>query len=336
MQNEAQYDLDRKAAKISTLSSNYLNKLEYLTGKDLGLNPSTVEQAKFEYFLLSKVFTKKLEKEEDKKEGLLKRLKNIEDKNEKLLKAKNKTENIKEVAADFVNEPLSLEAKELIKQSKIIQKDVDYGKLKIRGSNNVDYDFSDYKTFKELFRDLYYRKITIDDAERKQDKFDLVLYHLNKYTPKNPKYIEAKNNLVKNVEKFYDGRKRKYLIRKYFRFIAMKYWRKKLDSRKEKKILDMKTVFLITKNLQDWLIPKSEANDELIRKHVLVQDLGELLEKLRKSKNNPGKNSIQINLINSGLRDLKEDNEDMNEQEEEPENSNVIVNLVENNLEFNR
>ena len=105
MQNEAQYDLDRKAAKISALSSNYLNKFEYLTGKDLGLKPSTVEQAKFEYFPLGKVFTKKLEKEEDKKEGLLKRLKNIEDKNEKLLKAKNKTENIKEVAADFVNEP---------------------------------------------------------------------------------------------------------------------------------------------------------------------------------------------------------------------------------------
>ena len=179
MQNEAQYDLERKAAKISGLSSNYLNKFEYLTSKDLGLKASTVEQAKYEYFPLGKVFTKKLEKEEDKKEGLLKRLKNIGDKNEKLLKAKNKTENVKEVA-DFVNEPLRLEAKELIKQIKIIQKDVDYGKLKIRGSNNVHYDLSNYKTFKELCRDLYYRKITIDDAERKQDEFDVMLYHLNK------------------------------------------------------------------------------------------------------------------------------------------------------------
>ena len=43
-QNEAQYDLDRKAAKISALSSNNLDKYEYLTGKDLGLKPSTVEQ----------------------------------------------------------------------------------------------------------------------------------------------------------------------------------------------------------------------------------------------------------------------------------------------------
>ena len=37
-QNESQYDLDRKAAKISALSSNNLDKYEYLTGEDLGLN----------------------------------------------------------------------------------------------------------------------------------------------------------------------------------------------------------------------------------------------------------------------------------------------------------
>ena len=80
MQNEAQYDLDRKAAKISALSSNNLDKYEYLTGKDLGLTPNAVEQAKFEYSPLGKSFNKGLDKDEDKKKGLLKRLKNIEDK----------------------------------------------------------------------------------------------------------------------------------------------------------------------------------------------------------------------------------------------------------------
>ena len=45
MQNEVQYDLDRKAAKISPLSSNNSDKSEYLTVKDLGLKPSIVEQA---------------------------------------------------------------------------------------------------------------------------------------------------------------------------------------------------------------------------------------------------------------------------------------------------
>ena len=78
-QNEAQYDLDREAAKISAFSSNNLDKYEYLTGEDLGLKPSTVEQAKFEYSPLSKIFNKGLS-EEDRKEGLLKRLKNTKDK----------------------------------------------------------------------------------------------------------------------------------------------------------------------------------------------------------------------------------------------------------------
>ena len=77
MQNEVQYDSDRKAAKISALSSNDLDKYEYLTGEDLGLKPSIVEQAKFEYSQLGKIFSKGLDKV-DKNEGLFKRLKNIE------------------------------------------------------------------------------------------------------------------------------------------------------------------------------------------------------------------------------------------------------------------
>ena len=86
MQNEAQYDLDRKAAKISALSSNNLDKYEYLTGEDLGLKPSTIEQAKFEYSPLGKIFIKGLNKD-DQKDGLFKRLKNIKSKNEEQLKA---------------------------------------------------------------------------------------------------------------------------------------------------------------------------------------------------------------------------------------------------------
>ena len=146
-QSDSQYDLDRKAAKISALSSNNLDKYELLTGEDLDLRPNTVEQAKFEYSPYGRIFNKGLS-EEDKKEGLFKRLKNIEDKSEKLLEVKNNTiGNIKEVT-DFVDQPLSFEAKELIEEIKAIRGDVDYRKLKIKGGNNVDYDFSDYKTFK--------------------------------------------------------------------------------------------------------------------------------------------------------------------------------------------
>ena len=99
-QNESQYYLDREAAKISSLSSNNLDKYELLTGEDLDLKASTVEQAKFEYSPLGKIFNKGLS-EEDKKEGLFKRLENIKDKNEELINrfsttnkaSKNRTNN---------------------------------------------------------------------------------------------------------------------------------------------------------------------------------------------------------------------------------------------------
>ena len=72
-ENEAQYDLDRKAAKLSAMSSNNLDKYEYLTGEDLDYKSSTVEQARLESSPLGKIFTERLKKEH-KKERLLKRL----------------------------------------------------------------------------------------------------------------------------------------------------------------------------------------------------------------------------------------------------------------------
>ena len=92
MRNEAQYDLDRKAAKISALSSNNLDKYEYLTGEDLGLKPSTVRQARFEHSSLGKIFSKGLDKDDQKKE-LFGRLKNIENAQKSKINSKDKEDN---------------------------------------------------------------------------------------------------------------------------------------------------------------------------------------------------------------------------------------------------
>ena len=124
-----------------------------------------------------------------------------------MLKIKNKTENIKEVT-DFVKEPLSLEAKALVEEIRIIQKDVDHRKLIIRDGSNFTYNFSYYKASKELFRDLYYKKMTINDAEMKQHEFNWILDALNNYSPKAQKYIEAKNSLLNNVKNFYKRREK--------------------------------------------------------------------------------------------------------------------------------
>ena len=53
------------------------------------------------------------------------------------------------------------------------------------------YDFSDFKAFNDLFKDLYYKNMTINDAEMKQNEFNSKLDVLNNYSPKSEKYIEA-------------------------------------------------------------------------------------------------------------------------------------------------
>ena len=44
--NQRQYDLDRKAAKMSALSSKELDKYENLSGEDLGYKPGLVEKVR--------------------------------------------------------------------------------------------------------------------------------------------------------------------------------------------------------------------------------------------------------------------------------------------------
>ena len=65
-QNQADYDLYRKNAKISALSSGKLDKYEYLAGEDLGYRPNPVQRAKFEYSPLGQVFNKGLDSDEKK------------------------------------------------------------------------------------------------------------------------------------------------------------------------------------------------------------------------------------------------------------------------------
>ena len=66
--NQAQHNLNRKATKISALSSKELEKYKYLTSEYLGYKPGVVKQAKFEYSPLGNIFNKRLEKEDKKTE----------------------------------------------------------------------------------------------------------------------------------------------------------------------------------------------------------------------------------------------------------------------------
>ena len=113
-QKKADYDLYRKNAKISALSSGKLDKYEYLTGEDLGYRPDPVQKAKFEYSPLGQVFNKGLTTDE-KSESLLKRLKNIEDKNDNQLRAiENNIDNQPPAIKDGINnQPMPIKGRKI-------------------------------------------------------------------------------------------------------------------------------------------------------------------------------------------------------------------------------
>ena len=54
--------------QLSALSSSNLDKYELLTGEDLDLKPSTIEQTKFQYSPLGKIFNKGLSEDDKKKD----------------------------------------------------------------------------------------------------------------------------------------------------------------------------------------------------------------------------------------------------------------------------
>ena len=80
-----QYDINRVAAKISTLSSGKINKYEYLTGEEIlpSNQKQIIEQGKFTYSPLGRAFEKRI------------KTKAIEDQGEKQIKAIQNQEQFK-------------------------------------------------------------------------------------------------------------------------------------------------------------------------------------------------------------------------------------------------
>ena len=189
-----QNDLDRKAAKISALSSNNLDKYKYLTGEDLGLKPSTIEQTKFEYSPLGKIFNKGLS-EDHKKEGLLKRLKNIEDKNEEQLQAiKDKGEKqLKELKNINKSKTLKAigeisrkndEANEILLDIKKIDETLDNAELICTKTDRTKYDFNIFVLPLKFVERIYNYKITLDEVKEDQDKLEKLIIRLENYSAK--------------------------------------------------------------------------------------------------------------------------------------------------------
>ena len=171
----------------------------------MGYKPDVVQKAKFEYSPLCQLFNKGLDSNE-KIEGLLKRLKNIEHKTDRQLNENKDSQlSIKSIAYT-IKEKLSQEAKNMLEKLNNQEKLINYQKLYLKEGNNAEYDFSDYRSLKEIFKGIYYRKITIEEAEAIQEEFNGVIGALEIYGARKPKYIK-KERLLINARNFYDGRK---------------------------------------------------------------------------------------------------------------------------------
>ena len=83
-----QYDINRKVAKISVLSSGKIDKYEYLTGEEIlpSNQKQITEQAKFTYSPLGKAFEKQTKTNKDQGE---KQIKAIRDNKEHLVNNNN-------------------------------------------------------------------------------------------------------------------------------------------------------------------------------------------------------------------------------------------------------
>ena len=195
MQNEAQSDLDRKTAKVSALSSNNLDKYEYLTGEDLGLNPGTVEQAKVEYSPLGKSFNKGLDKD-DQKERLFKRLENIKDKNEeqlqvikdqgeKQLKELKNIDKSKTLKAIGEISKKNDEANKLLSEFRKIDETLDNAELVCTKTDGTKYDFNRFSLPLKFIEKIHNYKITLNEAIDDQTELRILINNLNNdYNPR--------------------------------------------------------------------------------------------------------------------------------------------------------
>ena len=89
---------------------------------------------------------------------MLKRLKNIEDKTDKQLNENKDSQLGIKFIGYTVKEELSQEAKNMLEKLNNQEKLINYRKLNFTGGNKADYDFSEYRSLKELFKTIYYKK----------------------------------------------------------------------------------------------------------------------------------------------------------------------------------
>ena len=159
-----QYDINRKAAKISALSSGKIHKYEYLTGEDIlpSNQQQIIEQTKFTYSPLGKAFDKQIKTIEDQGKKQVDALESLKPKEQtKPIEDKSNNQSIASIIfSDLIN-----------KRKKIMSKlydSVDYNNLKFEyASPTKDGIFYEHMESKELFNAVKNNQIKFIEVKNK-------------------------------------------------------------------------------------------------------------------------------------------------------------------------
>ena len=149
-----------------SLSSNKIDKYEYLTGEDIlpSNRQQIIEQAKFTYSPLGKSFEKQTKTNEDQGENQVKALEDLKLK-----------EQVKSIEGIFPEGYKNIEIKNEINKIKEYEKTISRDNMIYRSSKER-FKFKTFKTIRSL-GNIYSGKITMDKAEEEQS--DLTEYIFN-------------------------------------------------------------------------------------------------------------------------------------------------------------
>ena len=191
-----QYNINREAVKIPSLSSGKIHKYEYLTGEDILplSNQQIIEQARFTYSPLGKAFDKQIKTIEDQGEKQVKALNTLKSDNNKLT--------IKDVIPKSVFD--SDEAKEEINKIKEKQNE----KKLLYDTHKYTYDFRTFNTIRTFGKDIYNGKITLEEADEDQSYLaDDIKEFIKKTKPKKYDKKQERKTVIKNLHNFLNARK---------------------------------------------------------------------------------------------------------------------------------
>ena len=276
-----QYDINREAAKISALSSGKIDKYEYLTGEEIlpSNQQQIIEQAKFTYSPLGKVFEKQTKTIEDQGEKQVKaiqdkQLVNNVDYKDKLLLSKER-----EIFKDIYN-------KRLDKIEELNNK-IDYNNLKyVVVNSGKTFDFSTLKDLLTLLEEIKKGKVPLEEVKNNQQNY---LNYLN-ITRKGNKSANQKNTLA-NINIHFNTRNS--VIKFIEDYSSMILEAKKLAKEQEGTGLKILTPNQMLKRLPIALAQIKAGNNS----ESLLNEIRQIVYSLHRSKEITKK--VYNNIINS-------------------------------------